>query len=174
LNTQQLAELLKTWSEFEGRLEWLEQYPPDTPIMDALRNAPHGGDNVGDQWLLHLRFWALQRSASLRREFFREVTAGAERIFEEADAACLKTLNENLLSAWRNYELDSIEAATIARDEAVWCAYDERNKCCHRALVAYLDATNGLFEALLEVLYNEHKEIQRALGDVCDDLVGRG
>ena len=174
MNTQQLAELLKTWSEFEGRLEWLEQYPPDTPIMDALRNAPHGGDNVGDQWLLHLRFWALQRSASLRREFFREVTAGAERIFEEADAACLKTLNENLLSAWRNYELDSIEAATIARDEAVWCAYDERNKCCHRALVAYLDATNGLFEALLKVLYDEHLEIQRAIDDVYNALIWRG
>ena len=174
MNTQQLAELLKTWPEFEGRLDWLEQYPPDTPIMDALRNAPCGGDNVGDQWLLHLRFWALQRSASLRREFFREVTAGAERIFVEADAACLKTLNENLLIAWQQYELDSSEAGQKAHKQAVWRAYDERYRANHDALVKYIEATNGLFEVVLEVLYNEYLAMQRALGDVCDDLVGRG
>lgn len=66
MTTQQLLEMLRTWPEFEGRLEWLEQYPPDTTIMDALRNAPHGGDNVGDQWLYSLRYYALQRSALLR------------------------------------------------------------------------------------------------------------
>jgi hypothetical protein len=173
LNTQQLLELLKTWREFEGRLEWLEQYPPDTPIMDALRNAPHGGDNVGDQWLLHLRFWALQRSASLRQEFFREITAGAERIFVEAEAAHRQTLKVDLLLAWQQYELDSSEAGQKAHKQAVWRAYDKRYRADHDALVKFIEATDGLFEAVLEVLYNEHLEFQRALGDVCDDLVGR-
>lgn len=176
MNTQQLAELLKTWPEFEGRLEWLEQYPPDTPIMDALRNAPCGGcsNNVDSQWLSFLTWLAMVRVSEARRQYFEKQTLDASKELVKAKYKNSQELEADITRAGGYYDLGSIEGVQKAHKEAVCRAHDKRYRANHEALVNFIEATNGLFEALLEVLYNEHKEIQRALGDMCDDLAGRG
>lgn len=148
MTTQQLLELLRTWPQFEGRLDWLEQYPPDTPIMDALKDAPHGGSDLDRQFLRRLEVVVMLRLSPEQGKCFTEATRKATRVFDLSREEYEKTWDAAIKQAWH-----------------------ERYVSTHIALLKYLEDTNGLFEAALEVLYNEHKDFQRALDFVSDNLL---
>lgn len=174
MNTQQLLELLRTWPEFEGRLEWLEQYPPDTPIMDALKDAPHGGEYIDDQWLAYFLWCVGDHLSPLHKQAFMERIREAERERKKAMELSQRKLDAARRLIWNDIRPLMGEEKEKAHRQMIAQAFDEYWKEDHAATYKCLQDTNGLFEAVLEVLYDEHKKFQRALGDVCDDLVGRG
>lgn len=165
MNTQQLAELLRTWPEFEGKpLDWLEQYPPDWPIMAALNDAPCGGDYYGDQWLSRLTWYTLSRLSVASKEFFERKTTLAYEVLTESERQAKKKWTEALGSAHENYDRSNTEAVYKAHLEEVWRAYDARYRAEHAALYKYIQDTNGLFESALDVLYDEYKDLQQRGG----------
>ena len=183
MTTQQLLEMLRTWPEFETMsLDWLEQYPPDTPIMDALKDAPHGGDYIGGQWLEYLLWYVSDHLSPLQRQAFKDRIHKAE--YKRATTMALEKRKrekaegrgERNLDAARRRILNDIrplmgEEKEKARSQVIAHVFAEYWKENHAATYKFLQDTNGLFEVVLEVLYNEHKEFQRALDFVSDNLL---